>query len=94
LYSTTPLGLGELAVSNRDGAMAILRDNPKRRSARYFSAADLGGLPAAAVFARQHFQQRSSYSIVMRVIPFETPTLDSLNLSRNTRCADCATASC
>jgi twitching motility protein PilT len=83
LYSTTPLGLGRLTPFQTEMiAMAILRDNPEAAAQlAHFGTADLSySLPARCRFRVNIFQQRGSYSIVMRVIPFETPTLDSLNL--------------
>jgi twitching motility protein PilT len=83
LYSASPLGLGRLSAFQTEMiAMAILRDNPEAASqlAR-FGTADLSySLPARCRFRVNIFQQRGSFSIVMRVIPFETPTLDALNL--------------
>jgi twitching motility protein PilT len=62
--------------------MAILRDNPEAAAQLVrHGTADLSySLPARCRFRVNIFQQRGSYSIVMRVIPFETPTLDALNL--------------
>lgn len=83
LYSVAPLGLGRLTPFQTEMiAMAILRDNPEAAAqlAR-FGTADLSySLPARCRFRVNIFQQRGSFSIVMRVIPFETPTLDALNL--------------
>ncbi len=83
LYSASPLGLGRLTPFQTEMiAMAILRDNPEAAAqlARYGTADLSYNLPARCRFRVNIFQQRGSYSIVMRVIPFETPTLDSLNL--------------
>ncbi len=83
LYTASPLGLGRLSAFQTEMiAMAILRDNPEAASqlAR-FGTADLSySLPARCRFRVNIFQQRGSFSIVMRVIPFETPTFESLNL--------------
>ena len=83
LYAASPLGLGRLSPFQTEMiAMAILRDNAEAASqlAR-FGTADLSySLPARCRFRVNIFQQRGSFSIVMRVIPFETPTLESLNL--------------
>ena len=83
LYTASPLGLGKLSAFQTEMiAMAILRDNAEAASqlAR-FGTADLSySLPARCRFRVNIFQQRGSFSIVMRVIPFETPTLASLNL--------------
>lgn len=83
LYTASPLGLGRLTAFQTEMiAMSILRDNQEAASqlAR-LGTADLSySLPARCRFRVNIFQQRGSYSIVMRVIPFETPNFDSLNL--------------
>ena len=63
-------------------AMAILRDNSdaaiqlaKNRTADLSYA-----LPGKCRFRVNIFQQRNTYSIVMRVIPTDIPSFDSLNL--------------
>ena len=83
LYSTEPLGLGRLSAYQTEMiAMAILRDNPD--AAKQLAAtrtADLSyALPGKCRFRVNIFQQRSSLSIVMRVIPHEIPSFDSLRL--------------
>ena len=83
LYSASPLGLGRLSPFQTEMiAMAILRDNVEAASQlASFGTADLSySLPARCRFRVNIFQQRGSFSIVMRVIPFETPTLEALNL--------------
>jgi twitching motility protein PilT len=83
LYGATPLGLGKLTSFQTEMiAMAILRDNPEAASqlAR-LGTADLSySLPARCRFRVNIFQQRGSYSIVMRVIPHGVPSFDSLKL--------------
>ena len=83
LYSATPLGMGKLSSFQTEMiAMSILRDHPEAASqlAR-FGTADLSySLPARCRFRVNIFQQRGSYSIVMRVIPHEIPSFGSLNL--------------
>ncbi len=83
LYSAAPLGLGKLTAFQTEMiAMAILRDHPEAASqlAR-LGTADLSySLPARCRFRVNIFQQRGSYSIVMRVIPHEIPSFDSLSL--------------
>jgi twitching motility protein PilT len=83
LYSASPLGLGKLTSFQTEMiAMAILRDNSEgaKQLARQ-STADLSySLPARCRFRVNIFQQRGSYSIVMRVIPHEIPSFESLNL--------------
>ncbi len=83
LYSASPLGLGKLSAFQTEMiAMAILRDNAEAAAqlAKYGTADLSYSLPARCRFRVNIFQQRGSFSIVMRVIPFETPTFDSLNL--------------
>lgn len=83
LYSTSPLGLGRLTAYQTEMiAMSILRGNP---DAAYQLAknrtADLSyALPGKCRFRVNIFQQRNSYSIVMRVIPHEIPTFEQLNI--------------
>ena len=83
LYSASPLGLGKLTAFQTEMiAMAILRDHPE--PARHLATrgtADLSyALPARCRFRVNIFQQRGSYSIVMRVIPHEIPSFESLNV--------------
>ncbi|MGI8786689.1 MAG: type IV pilus twitching motility protein PilT, partial [Pyrinomonadaceae bacterium] len=83
LYSASPLGLGRLTPFQTEMiAMSILRDNAEAAAqlAKYGTADLSYSLPARCRFRVNIFQQRGSFSIVMRVIPFETPTFDSLNL--------------
>jgi twitching motility protein PilT len=63
-------------------AMSILRDNPEAASQlAQFGTSDLSyALPGRCRFRVNIFQQRGSYSIVMRVIPHEIPSFDSLNI--------------
>ena len=83
LYSASPLGIGRLTSFQTEMiAMAILRDHPE--PARHLATrgtADLSyALPARCRFRVNIFQQRGSYSIVMRVIPHEIPNFESLNV--------------
>ena len=83
LYSQSPLGLGKLTGFQTEMiAMAILRDNAE--AARHLAlngTADLSyALPGKCRFRVNIFQQRGSYSIVMRVIPHEVPSFDSLSV--------------
>ncbi|HEY0428901.1 MAG TPA: PilT/PilU family type 4a pilus ATPase [Pyrinomonadaceae bacterium] len=83
LYSASPLGMGKLTAFQTEMiAMAILRDHPEaaRQLARQHTADLSYALPARCRFRVNIFQQRGSYSIVMRVIPHEIPSFDSLNL--------------
>ncbi len=83
LYSASPLGLGKLTAFQTEMiAMAILRDHPEpARHLAKSGTADLSyALPARCRFRVNIFQQRGSYSIVMRVIPHEIPSFESLNV--------------
>lgn len=83
LYSTEPLGLGRLSAYQTEMiAMAILRDNPEAaRQLAKTRTADLSyALPGKCRFRVNIFQQRNSFSIVMRVIPHEIPSFESLRL--------------
>jgi twitching motility protein PilT len=83
LYATEPLGLGRLSAYQTEMiAMSILRDNPE--AAKHLAehrTADLSyALPGKCRFRVNIFQQRNSFSIVMRVIPHEIPSFESLHL--------------
>jgi twitching motility protein PilT len=83
LYSTEPLGLGRLSAYQTEMiAMAILRDNPEAASQLARSrTADLSyALPGKCRFRVNIFQQRNTFSIVMRVIPHEIPSFEALRL--------------
>ena len=83
LYSASPLGLGKMTSFQTEMvAMAILRDNPEAAALlSKTGTADLSySLPARCRFRVNIFQQRGSYSIVMRVIPHEIPSFSSLNV--------------
>jgi twitching motility protein PilT len=83
LYPTSPLGLGRLSAFQTEMiAMAILRDNAEAaRQLAKFGTADLSySISGRCRFRVNIFLQRSSYSIVMRVIPFNIPGFDALNL--------------
>ncbi len=83
LYASSPLGLGRLSAYQTETiAMSLLRDNPdaavllaKNRTADLSYA-----LPGKCRFRVNIFQQRNSYSIVMRVIPHDIPTFESLSI--------------
>ena len=83
LYAASPMGLGKLSAFQTEMiALAIMRDNPEAASqlAR-FGTADLSwSLPSKCRFRVNIFQQRNSYSIVMRVIPHEIPSFESLQV--------------
>lgn len=83
LYPTSPLGLGKLSAFQTEMiAMSILRGNPEAAAqlARHGTADLSYSLPGRCRFRVNIFQQRGSYSIVMRVIPHEIPTFEALNL--------------
>jgi twitching motility protein PilT len=83
LYPSTPLGLGKLSAYQTEMiAMSILRDNPDAAAQLAKSrTADLSyALPGKCRFRVNIFQQRNSFSIVMRVIPTEIPSFEDLNL--------------
>src|SRR6266699_347844 len=83
LTPVQPLGLQKLtAYQTEIIAMTLLEDSPE--SAKQLveaGTADLSySLPSRARFRVNIFQQRGVYSIVMRVIPSDIPTLNSLGL--------------
>lgn len=83
LYSAEPFGIGRLSAYQTEMiAMAILRDNhdAARQLARSRTADLSYHLPGKCRFRVNIFQQRNSYSIVMRVIPHEVPSFESLRL--------------
>ncbi len=83
LYSATPLGVGKLTGYQTETiAMSILRDNSEAAAqlAKYGTADLSYALPGRCRFRVNIFQQRGSYSIVMRVIPHEIPSFESLNV--------------
>ncbi len=83
LYSASPLGLGRMTSFQTEMiAMAILRDSPEAAALLATQGtADLSySLPARCRFRVNIFQQRGSYSIVMRVIPHEIPSFELLNV--------------
>ena len=83
LYPTSPVGLGKLSSYQTEMiAMALVRDNPDAAAQLVkLRTADLSyALPGKCRFRVNIFQQRNSYSIVMRVIPHEIPTFEGLRL--------------
>ncbi len=83
LYPASPIGLGKLSAFQTETiAMSLLRDNPDAAQQLFkYRTADLSyALPGKCRFRVNIFQQRNSYSIVMRVIPHEIPTFDALRL--------------
>lgn len=83
LYSTSPLGLGRLSSFQTEMiAAAILRDNAEAsvQLAKHRTADLSYALPGKCRFRVNIFQQRNSFSIVMRVIPHEIPSFESLHV--------------
>src|SRR6476619_204716 len=83
LYSTEPLGLGRLSAYQTEMiAIAIMRDNPEaaRQLARQRTADLSYALPGKCRFRVNIFQQRNTFSIVIRVIPHEIPSFEALRL--------------
>lgn len=83
LYSASPHGLGRLTAFQTEMiAMSILRDNPEAAAQlAKQGTADLSySIPGRCRFRVNIFQQRGSFSIVMRVIPYGIPSFESLNV--------------
>ena len=83
LYPASPLGLGRLSAFQTEMiAMSLVRGNPDAAAQLVKNrTADLSyALPGKCRFRVNIFQQRNSYSIVMRVIPHEIPTFEALNI--------------
>src|SRR5881398_2227862 len=83
LTPVQPLGLQKLTPYQTEViAMTLLQENPEAAERLVETGtADLSySLPSRARFRCNVFQQRGVYSIVMRVIPTDIPTLASLSL--------------
>lgn len=83
LYPVTPLGLGRLSAFQTEMiAMSLVRDNPDAAAhlANYRTADLSYALPGKCRFRVNIFQQRNSWSIVMRLIPHKIPSFDDLRL--------------
>ncbi|HVS21816.1 MAG TPA: PilT/PilU family type 4a pilus ATPase [Pyrinomonadaceae bacterium] len=83
LTPVQPLGLQKLTPYQTEIiAMTLLQENSEaaERLVRTGTADLSYSLPSRARFRVNVFQQRGVYSIVMRVIPTDIPTLGSLNL--------------
>jgi twitching motility protein PilT len=83
LTSVQPLGLQKLSPYQTEiVAMSLMEGNPDAASRlANTGSVDLSwSLPTKIRFRVNIFQQRGTYSIVMRVIPTEIPSLESLNL--------------
>ena len=95
LYTVSPMGLGRLSAFQTEMiAMALLRDNADAAmQLAKIRTADLSyALPGKCRFRVNIFQQRNSFSIVMRVIPHEVPSFDSLAIHRSFRICRSETA--
>ncbi|MBV8856561.1 MAG: PilT/PilU family type 4a pilus ATPase [Acidobacteria bacterium] len=85
LRPVQPLGLQKLTPYQTELiAMTLLQGNPDAaQRLAHTGSADLSySLPSRTRFRVNVFQQRGTYSIVMRVIPTEIPTLESLTLPK------------
>src|ERR1051325_3636348 len=83
LYPASPIGLGRLSAYQTEMiAMALIRDNPDAaRQLATLRTTDLSyALPGKCRFRVNIFQQRNSFSIVMRVIPHSIPSFEALRL--------------
>src|ERR1044071_5127772 len=83
LTAVQPLGLQRLTPYQTEIiAMTLMEGNPEaaHRLARTGTTDLSYSLPSRTRFRVNIFQQRSVYSIVMRVIPTDIPTLKSLGL--------------
>lgn len=83
LTPVQPLGMQKLTPYQTEIiAMSLMRGSPDAAERlAHTGTADLSySLPSRARFRVNVFQQRGVYSIVMRVIPTDIPTLKSLNL--------------
>jgi twitching motility protein PilT len=83
LTPVQPLGMQKLTPYQTEIiAMALMHGNPDAAERlAHTGTSDLSySLPSRARFRVNIFQQRGVYSIVMRVIPTDVPTLKSLNL--------------
>jgi len=83
LTPLTPLGLGKLTPFQTEMiAMALMKNNAEAAAQlAQKGTADLSyALPGKTRFRVNIFQQRGSYSIVMRLIPATVPTFESLDL--------------
>ena len=83
LYPASPIGLGKLTAFQTEMiAMSLLRDTPDaaEQLARTRTADLSYAISGKCRFRVNIFQQRNSYSIVMRVIPHEIPSFESLRM--------------
>jgi twitching motility protein PilT len=83
LMGVQPLGLQKLSPYQTEIiAMTLMEGNPDAASRlAHTGSVDLSwSLPTKIRFRVNIFQQRGTYSIVMRVIPTEIPSLESLRL--------------
>src|ERR671928_858867 len=85
LTPVQPLGLQKLTPFQTEViAMTLMQGHPEAAERlAHTGTADLSySLPSRTRFRVNIFQQRGSYSIVMRVIPTDIPTIESLTLPK------------
>ena len=85
LRPVQPVGLQKLTPYQTEIiAMTLMHGNPDAaQRLAHTGSADLSySLPSRTRFRVNVFQQRGTYSIVMRVIPTEIPTLETLSLPK------------
>jgi twitching motility protein PilT len=85
LRPVQPVGLQKLTPYQTEViAMTLMHGNPDAaQRLAHTGSADLSySLPSRTRFRVNVFQQRGTYSIVMRVIPTEIPTLETLTLPK------------
>src|SRR5918992_924286 len=85
LTPVQPLEMQKLTPFQTEAiAMTLMRGNPDAAQRLvHTGSTDLSySLPSRTRFRVNIFQQRGTYSIVMRVIPTDIPTLDTLNLPK------------
>jgi twitching motility protein PilT len=83
LYPASPIGIGKLTAFQTEMiAMSLMRDTPDAAAqlARTRTADLSYAISGKCRFRVNIFQQRNSYSIVMRVIPHEIPSFESLRM--------------
>lgn len=85
LTPVRPLGIQKLTPFQTEMiALSLMRSNPEAaKRLVHTGSTDLSySLPSRMRFRVNIFQQRGTYSIVMRVIPTNIPTLDTLHLPK------------
>ncbi len=85
LMPVQPLGMQKLSPYQTEMiALTLMRGNPEAANRLvHTGSTDLSySLPSRTRFRVNIFQQRNTYSIVMRVIPTDVPTIESLELPK------------